>query len=301
MLFHRWTGLVVTVLAAALFADTVWAQPASTGTSPVSTVAVVTFTNVRGAPEDNWIGEGIAESLAVSFGNGVHVGSILSAEQRGAEWIAQGTHERIGSRLRITALLTDTASGRVLGSALVDGAFADLFALQDQVAAQLASATEVTRLRVAPDAGRREPKLPPRSNRHPEPSTPPGSIARASPNAGFAVVPRAIIDGPPPPRLPDMVARNSQGQATMRATRVDTPIELDGRLDEAAYAATAAVSDFIQQEPNEGAPATERTDTWIFFDDNTLYIAARCWDSQPDRMIANEMRRDNLGIFQNEK
>ncbi len=57
-----------------------------------------------------------------------------------------------------------------------------------------------------------------------------------------------------------------------------------------------AMSGFIQQEPREGEPATEATDAWIFFDDENLYVSARMWDSQPDRIIANEMRRDNWNI-----
>ncbi len=295
------TGSIVTALALALSVSSgeVSAQ-SSARTGPAPTLVVVTFTNVGGAPEDDWIGAGIAESLAAALGNGTRVGSVLTAEERGAERIAQGTHERIGSRLRITALLTDSDSGRVLGSALVDGEFDDLFALQDQLAAQLAAATGVERVRIPADTVRRDPTLPPQTNTDASSSAQPRSTDGASRAAGFALVPRTTIDGPPPPEFPTMVARNAQGQATMRATRVDTPIVLDGRLDEAAYAATAAVSDFIQQEPTEAAPATERTDTWIFFDDDTIYIAARCWDSQPDRMVANEMRRDNLGIFLNE-
>ena len=60
------------------------------------------------------------------------------------------------------------------------------------------------------------------------------------------------------------------------------------------------ITDFIQQEPNEGAPTTEKTEAWIFFDDSNLYVSARCWDSQPEREVANEMRRDSTGILQNE-
>ena len=45
-------------------------------------------------------------------------------------------------------------------------------------------------------------------------------------------------------------------------------------------------------------PATEPTEMWVFFDDDNLYIAARCLDSQPDRIAANELRRDNSNIFQ---
>ena len=82
--------------------------------------------------------------------------------------------------------------------------------------------------------------------------------------------------------------------------RIAEPIRLDGRLDETVYSATPAISDFIQQEPREGEPATEKTDVWITFDDRNIYISARCWDSAPERMIANEMRRDSQTIGQNE-
>ena len=86
----------------------------------------------------------------------------------------------------------------------------------------------------------------------------------------------------------------------MRAVRLDAPLELDGRLDDAVYARVAPITDFIQQEPQEGQPATEKTEAWILFDESNLYIATRCWDSQPEREIANELRRDNGNILGNE-
>src|SRR5262245_3449676 len=57
---------------------------------------------------------------------------------------------------------------------------------------------------------------------------------------------------------------------TIRATRLDRPLVLDGRLDEATYASVAPVTRFIQQEPRYGSPATERTELWILYDDRTL-------------------------------
>jgi Domain of unknown function (DUF5916) len=71
-------------------------------------------------------------------------------------------------------------------------------------------------------------------------------------------------------------------------------------LDENAYSSVPAITGFIQQEPNEGQPTTERTDAWLFFDDENIYVAARCWDSEPDRQIANEMRRDGQSTNDNE-
>ena len=108
------------------------------------------------------------------------------------------------------------------------------------------------------------------------------------------------IDGPPPPVAPAVVSRDRDGRVTLRAVRLPEGLVIDGRLDEPVYQEVPAVSDFIQQEPREGEPATEKTDAWIFFDDNNLYVSARNWDSQPERIVANEMRRDNRGIDQNE-
>ena len=77
-------------------------------------------------------------------------------------------------------------------------------------------------------------------------------------------------------------------------------MRVDGKLEEAVYADTEAVSDFLQQEPNEGRPATEKTEAWVFFDDNNIYVSARCWDTHPERMVANEMRRDTNQLRQND-
>ena len=102
-----------------------------------------------------------------------------------------------------------------------------------------------------------------------------------------------IIDGAQAPLAPEVVTRDETGRVTMRATRIEKPLELDGRLDEAIYQIVPGVSDFIQQEPREGQPATEQTEVWIFFDDENLYVAARCWDSSnPDRWVVNELQRD---------
>ena len=104
------------------------------------------------------------------------------------------------------------------------------------------------------------------------------------------------IDGPPPPVPPAVVSRDAEGRVTLRATRLERPLNLDGRLDDAIYQRVPPVSDFIQQVPSEDEPATEKTEAWVFFDDENLYVSARCWDSHPERIVANEMRRDNVNI-----
>ncbi|HEY7699394.1 MAG TPA: DUF5916 domain-containing protein, partial [Vicinamibacteria bacterium] len=109
-----------------------------------------------------------------------------------------------------------------------------------------------------------------------------------------------VIHGPAPPVPPAVISRDENGRVTLRATRIAEPVLLDGKLDEAVYSRIPAVSDFVQQEPREGEPATEKTEAWVLFDDENIYVSARCWDSHPERMVINEMRRDNFNIFQNE-
>src|SRR5262245_23194262 len=74
------------------------------------------------------------------------------------------------------------------------------------------------------------------------------------------------IVGPPPPVPPEVVTRDASGLATIRAIRLETPLHIDGDLDEAIYSSTLPVSGFIQNEPHAGQPATEQTEMWIFFD-----------------------------------
>ena len=111
----------------------------------------------------------------------------------------------------------------------------------------------------------------------------------------------AVLQGPAPPVAPAVVSRDAQGQATVRATRLRVPLQLDGRLDEPVYETVRSITDFIQQLPDEGAPASERTEAWVLFDDDIIYISARCYDSAPpSEWVANEMRRDVIQLRQND-
>ena len=108
------------------------------------------------------------------------------------------------------------------------------------------------------------------------------------------------FDGPPPPVPPQVVSRDDSGRVTLRAVRIGEELVIDGRLDEPVYSRVEPISDFVMQEPQDNVPATEQTEVWIFFDDRNLYVSGRNWDSQPDRIIANEMRRDGRNIRQND-
>ncbi len=73
--------------------------------------------------------------------------------------------------------------------------------------------------------------------------------------------------------------------------------DVDGVLDDEVWSQAAVIDAFVQQEPDEGAAATERTEVRILYDAQTLYLAVRAYDSQPDAVVATEMRRDSNRIL----
>jgi hypothetical protein len=125
------------------------------------------------------------------------------------------------------------------------------------------------------------------------------TAADAGQAAASAELPFAI-DGPPPPALPDRIARDDEGRATIRTIRLAEPLRIDGRLEESVYQQERPVSDFIQTDPIEGGPATEKTELWVMFDRENVYVAFRVFESQPERRVANVMQKDNGLLFQND-
>ena len=106
--------------------------------------------------------------------------------------------------------------------------------------------------------------------------------------------------GPPVPVLPEVVSRNESG-ITIRAVGIDEPLRIDGSLDETVYVEIRPVSGFTQVEPQDGAPASQQTQVWLLFDNAHVYVSARVWESELDRMVANEMRHDAAqSLSQNE-
>ncbi|MEQ1572861.1 MAG: DUF5916 domain-containing protein [Vicinamibacterales bacterium] len=110
----------------------------------------------------------------------------------------------------------------------------------------------------------------------------------------------ATFESAPPPELPASVSRDTEGRTTVRAIRLLAPLRVDGNLDEDIYRTVTPISDYIQAEPQPGAPATEKTEAWISFDEENIYVSVRASESQPERMIVNEMRRDSSSVWQNE-
>jgi hypothetical protein len=83
-----------------------------------------------------------------------------------------------------------------------------------------------------------------------------------------------------------------------RAVRASSAIDIDGRVDEPAWAAAVPITGFIQAQPNTGAPATERTLTRVLYDDGHLYISAICHDSDSRHgLVIKTIERDYPNVL----
>src|SRR5439155_25571114 len=68
---------------------------------------------------------------------------------------------------------------------------------------------------------------------------------------------------------------------------------IDGRVDDEAWGRAEPFSAFTQQDPIEGEPASERTEVRVLFDRSTVYVGIVCFDSEPDKIIVSQARRDS--------
>src|SRR5690606_10789928 len=66
---------------------------------------------------------------------------------------------------------------------------------------------------------------------------------------------------------PGVEGQDGSGTVRAVASRATSPIVVDGRLDEAAWSSAASIGDFVQREPFEGRPPSERTEVRIVWDD----------------------------------
>ena len=87
--------------------------------------------------------------------------------------------------------------------------------------------------------------------------------------------------------------QSQHGRRPLRVLRVEQPPQLDGILDEPAWQQAEVASDFLQEDPSEGMPATESTEVRILYDGANLYFGVICFDSDRDGILARELRRDN--------
>lgn len=76
----------------------------------------------------------------------------------------------------------------------------------------------------------------------------------------------------------------------LRATEVPT---LDGDvLGDPAWKNAPPITSFVQEQPVEGQPASEKTEVRVIFTADTLYVGVVLYDSDPGGIIVSDARRD---------
>nr|MBN2278561.1 hypothetical protein [candidate division Zixibacteria bacterium] len=78
-------------------------------------------------------------------------------------------------------------------------------------------------------------------------------------------------------------------------TKIDQPPIIDGVLSDPCWTRSASYNIQAQNSPDMEAPATESTICYYAYDSQNLYFAARCYDSEPDKVVANLRRREDIG------
>ena len=89
----------------------------------------------------------------------------------------------------------------------------------------------------------------------------------------------------------------ARSRSPARAVARAGEIRIDGRLDESAWQAAPAATGFVQRDPVEGAPADEKTEVRILFDESAVYVAARMFDGRPEQIADQLVRRDERGQY----
>jgi hypothetical protein len=101
---------------------------------------------------------------------------------------------------------------------------------------------------------------------------------------------------PPAPLRTPADYENLRRSRIVDAVRIQEAIELDGRLDEPAWKSAPPATDFIQQQPSPGEPASQRTEVRFLYDDTNLYIGVTCFQAADLPLVIGDITQDfNFG------
>ena len=95
---------------------------------------------------------------------------------------------------------------------------------------------------------------------------------------------------------------SASGSAEYRAEAYRTfqSIEIDGDFSETDWQQAKPINQFVQTEPDEGAPITEFTEVRILYDEKNIYFGFTCSSTHREGIVANEMRRDSENLRGND-
>lgn len=280
-------------------------------------VGVQPFSNISQHTSDDWFGDGIAETVSAALeARGLTVVSLVQSRdsptettstetsgsldmksighQLGVRWAVTGGYQRLGDQLRITAHLVDASTGAVRRAVTIDGRQSEFFDLQDRMINNLTTG-------ILENADRSVERI-----RHPSRPSEQGSASREMPvqtSEADAAAGRLVIDAVD--LVPD-AARPSgvrpaveatevgilTGRPSVHPNRTSMPPRIDGRLDDPLWQRAVRITEFVQQRPLDGAPATEKTEVLVAYDSNNLYFGVYAHYSDSRLIRANRTDRD---------
>lgn len=80
---------------------------------------------------------------------------------------------------------------------------------------------------------------------------------------------------------------------TLKASRTEEKIIIDGLVSEESWKSAEIASGFIERNPTEGNPPQQKTEVKILFDDNAIYVLGYCYDKSPDSILTQLGERDD--------
>ena len=102
---------------------------------------------------------------------------------------------------------------------------------------------------------------------------------------------QAIAQQTPPASIVSTARPHDQAPLAIAARRTGS-VQIDGRLGESAWQSATPITEFRQNDPSEGQPASERTEARILIDDAAVYVGIRLFDREPQKIQSQLARRD---------
>ena len=100
--------------------------------------------------------------------------------------------------------------------------------------------------------------------------------------------------------LPIIVGAEPHTEYQIEAFRTFESIEIDGQFNEPDWQNAKPIGQFVQVEPEEGAPMTLPTELRVLYDNQNIYFGFTCFDKEIDKLVANDMRRDARALTRND-
>jgi hypothetical protein len=86
---------------------------------------------------------------------------------------------------------------------------------------------------------------------------------------------------------------SAQAAKEAAALKIDVPVKIDGVLDEAPWSQAPVLSDFLQFQPDRGAPASVRTTVRVLYDGHAVYFGFENSDPETGKLAARISKRDS--------